>query len=113
ARQLAADISLRALKPLQCILLCLFIAQDADICFACLQIRSHFDSHHGSHWRHPGIFDPSAQDIAQLSLDLSIYSCVFNTVFSHRCSFFLKQAYFLSVSTILYASTSSPSLMSL
>ena len=81
-------------------LLGFLITQYTDISLAGLQIRSYLHGNYRSHRCNAGILDPCTQDIAQLTLDFSIDTSIFNTVLSHCCSFYLR-----SVSTILYAST--------
>ena len=81
--KLTTDKSFSALQPFDRILLCLFISEYADICFACFQIRRHFHCHHRCHGRHSRIFDPATQYIAQFSLNFRIYTGIFYAVFSH------------------------------
>ena len=88
ARQFPPDIAFRALKAFNGILLHLLVPEHADVCFTCLQVRSHFDSYYGSHGRYTGILDPIPEDVAQFPLNFSVNPCILDTVLSHNCSFF-------------------------
>ena len=81
--KLSSDIPFCALKPFDCICLCLFITKNTDIGFTGLQIRCDFHRNDRGELCHAGIFDSPAQNIGQFMHHFCIDPRVFDTVFSH------------------------------